>query len=250
MRNFYLVFLLAGCGGAAVDLGEGTKTATETVSTESAGKHETPNETAAIETFASYSVAEKSDLWECKKQFHRQLVYVEDSAAFFTCSPSQNAWVTVSIEGSKGIDGLDGKDGAAGAIGLPGSKGEKGEKGDKGDAGTAGKDGAAAANLVQAVWNCSIDASNTTATVTKFKGEKFSIDVRYGISVGAGGAPHCSRIGKYCRIKLSGSTPAEYYDWTFNSNTEKIETHFYKGCSDVMTCYDLRDEVSCEKVSI
>lgn len=151
MRSFYLVLLLIiGCGGVSELSNEGTGTTTDLVTvatTEETGTKET-KETDAIDTRASYSVAAKADLWECKKQFHRQLVYVEETAGFVSCSPSLNEWVSVSIKGDKGIDGLIGKDGVAGVVGASGAKGDKGDKGD------TGEDGTDAENPIVAMYRC------------------------------------------------------------------------------------------------
>lgn len=72
----------------------------------------------------SFYVTAKSDLKTCNDSVHRQLVYVEEEAKFYTCSSSKNEWVEVVIKGEKGDKGSDGTNGTNGTNGATGAKGD------------------------------------------------------------------------------------------------------------------------------
>lgn len=218
---FTLSLLLISCGSGSG--GSGSSKEDSGTTNANAGFSQGFSEASRNGAFA---IASRSDLWPCDDKAYRQLVYIEEEATFYTCSPDQRDWIVISIKGEKGDTGAKGDQGVAGSIGA---------KGDQGDP---------ASNLVQKIYRCAVDDMNF-ATVMSYKGGKFSINARVTEVNG-----ECSSFSKSCRIKLSSSTPAEYYDWTFNDANSTLQTHYVKGCGSPSTCYDITTNLSCEKISL
>lgn len=226
MFTLSMILMSYSCGsggGSGSSSNQGT-----TSSGEKAGFSQGFSEAAKNGAFA---IASKADLWACEEKTYRQLVYVEEEATFYTCSPDQKDWIVISIKGDNG---------AKGDQGVAGANGAKGAKGDQGDP---------ASNLIQTVYRCAVDEMNY-ALVTAYKGGKFSINAKISERVENGGGQECSSLSKTCRIKLSTFTPAEYYDWTFLDASSTLQTHYVKGCGSPSTCYDITTNLSCDKISL